>query len=410
MPNGLIPNSHSAVSRVELTENDSINLAIDVYGFDKGTQIELSGQVIQDNGAVATFYSVQEMPANADKEATLPVASISAVPPNKFVAGFPITVVARAAEVWITKLDNDTGDNALLPRVLRGSSSPLKGAWKETSYGSAVGSAEQEASYAVPQSSEPSTSGSLLRHGTWWDRRKGDRLDVVMGGRFTRLFPYLPAARFDQKDLEALAGAMIAPPEGPEPEGRDDPEENKGIPAAYTYLGQFTDHDLTFDPISHLRETLTRARLRALVDFRTPRFDLDNLYGRGPATSPTCTRKTGSACSWASGCRKLPSTRARSSYPGGRAAGRSSATPATTKTASSRNCMRSFCGSTTGSSISYARQQARQLPGCPRSGPMALPVGPGQGLPARNPGPADIREHLPGSLQFRHDDTQAPGG
>src|SRR6267378_2451748 len=179
MPNGLVPNSHSAVSRVELTENDSINLAIDVYGFDKGTQIELSGQVIQDNGAIATFYSVQEMPANADKEATLPVTSISAVPPNKFVAGFPITVVARAAEVWITKLDNDTGDNALLPRVLRGGSSPLKGAWKETSYGSAVGSAEQEASSAVPQSSEPSTSGSLLRHGTWWDRRKDDRLDVV---------------------------------------------------------------------------------------------------------------------------------------------------------------------------------------------------------------------------------------
>jgi hypothetical protein len=134
---------------------------------------------------------------------------------------------------------------------------------------------------------------SLLRHGTWWDRRKTDRLDVVMGGRFTRLFPYLPAARFDQKDLEALAGAMIAPPEGPEPEGRDDPEENQGIPAAYTYLGQFTDHDLTFDPISHLRETLTRARLRALVDFRTPRFDLDNLYGRGPADQPYMYKKDG---------------------------------------------------------------------------------------------------------------------
>src|SRR5690348_14593383 len=112
MPNGFIPNSHSAVSRVELNEDDSINLAIDVYGFDEGTQIELSGQVIQDNGAIATFYDVQEMPANGGKEATLPVTSISAVRPNKFVKGFPITVVARAAEVWIRKLDNDPDDAA----------------------------------------------------------------------------------------------------------------------------------------------------------------------------------------------------------------------------------------------------------------------------------------------------------
>jgi len=69
-------------------------------------------------------------------------------------------------------------------------------------------------------------------------------------------------------------------------ETEDDPEENPGIPAAYTYLGQFTDHDITFDPTSQLRATLTNQQLQALVDFRTPRFDLDNLYGRGPAEQP----------------------------------------------------------------------------------------------------------------------------
>ena len=277
---------YSAVSRVELNEDNSINLEINIDGFDEETYIEISGQAIQDNGAIATFYSVQEMKPDSDKKATLTVPSISAVRPNKFVKGFPITVVARAAEVWITKLDNDTADNALVPHGTRAGSGPLKGAWKQTSYGPAVNSAEQEAPSTVTQSSAPSPFASLLGHGAWWDRRKTDRLDVVMGGRFTRLFPYLPAARFDHKDLEALAGAMIAPREEPEPEGQEDPEENKGIPAAYTYLGQFTDHDLTFDPISHLRETLTRARLRALVDFRTPRFDLDNLYGRGPDDQP----------------------------------------------------------------------------------------------------------------------------
>ncbi|SFI23012.1 Animal haem peroxidase [Planctomicrobium piriforme] len=48
-------------------------------------------------------------------------------------------------------------------------------------------------------------------------------------------------------------------------------------------LGQFIDHDLTFDPASSLQKVNDPD---ALVDFRTPRFDLDNLYGRGPDDQP----------------------------------------------------------------------------------------------------------------------------
>ena len=284
---------HSAVSRIELNQNNTINIMISIDGFDKGTPIELYGQVIQDNGAVGTFYSVQEFPVELGQSATLTVPSISAAEPKVFVAQFPVTVVARAAEVWITELSDDTADGALLPRGTRAGSGSLKGAWQQRSYGWAVYPAEQEA-HAAPQSQAPETppATTLTRHGAWWDRRKTDRLDVVMGGRFTRLFPYLPSARFAQHDLELLAGAMIAPKDT-DPEPEPDPEENPGISAAYTYLGQFTDHDLTFDPISHLRETLTGAQLRALVDFRTPRFDLDNLYGRGPDDQPYMYRKDG---------------------------------------------------------------------------------------------------------------------
>ena len=65
-------------------------------------------------------------------------------------------------------------------------------------------------------------------------------------------------------------------------ENGPDPEENPGLPAVYTYLGQFADHDLTFDPVSQLRERVTQSQLRTLADFRTPRFDLDSLYRRGP--------------------------------------------------------------------------------------------------------------------------------
>ncbi len=94
------------------------------------------------------------------------------------------------------------------------------------------------------------------------------------------MFRSLPPADFSDAALEALASAMIAEPDPLT--DRPDPEES-GIPAAFTYLGQFIDHDLTFDPASSLQR---QNDPDALVDFRTPRFDLDCLYGRGPDDEP----------------------------------------------------------------------------------------------------------------------------
>ena len=105
-------------------------------------------------------------------------------------------------------------------------------------------------------------------------------------GRFGRMFRNLPPARFGTTEadnianLSALADAMTAsfdnPFNGPDP-------EESGIPALYTYFGQFIDHDITFDPVS----LLTKAQdPDGLVDFRTPALDLDNVYGRGPGDQP----------------------------------------------------------------------------------------------------------------------------
>ncbi len=60
-------------------------------------------------------------------------------------------------------------------------------------------------------------------------------------------------------------------------------DENPAIPAGYTYFGQFIDHDLTFDPNSSLQK---QNDPDATEDFRTPRLDLDSLYGRGPDDQP----------------------------------------------------------------------------------------------------------------------------
>ena len=76
-------------------------------------------------------------------------------------------------------------------------------------------------------------------------------------GRFGKMFPRLPAAKFgtsqaaEAANLQALAQKMVADFDPPKD---DTDEEESGIPALYTYLGQFIDHDLTFDPESSFQK------------------------------------------------------------------------------------------------------------------------------------------------------------
>ncbi|WP_062519323.1 peroxidase family protein [Demequina silvatica] len=113
-------------------------------------------------------------------------------------------------------------------------------------------------------------------------------------GPFGRLFPDLPAwppgAMTDaQADVRfsALARTMVERP-GRTPvaiaqAAKDRDSFDGTLPAGYTYFGQFVDHDITFDPAS----SLVRANdPNGLLNFRTPRLDLDNLYGRGPVDQP----------------------------------------------------------------------------------------------------------------------------
>lgn len=62
-----------------------------------------------------------------------------------------------------------------------------------------------------------------------------------------------------------------------------DAKFDSNIPAGYTYFGQFIDHDITFDPASSLQR---RNDPNGLLNFRTPRLDLDNVYGRGRGDQP----------------------------------------------------------------------------------------------------------------------------
>jgi len=70
---------------------------------------------------------------------------------------------------------------------------------------------------------------------------------------------------------------------------------NPEIQSDYTYLGQFIDHDITFDPVSSLQR---QNDPDGLNDFRTPRFDLDSVYGSGLNNDPFLydSRRAGSSC------------------------------------------------------------------------------------------------------------------
>ncbi|MCT2583459.1 peroxidase family protein [Actinophytocola gossypii] len=88
--------------------------------------------------------------------------------------------------------------------------------------------------------------------------------------RFSRLGP--KGARTDEATRVALTEAITA--------GGAQPDSDPPIPAGFTYLGQFVDHDLTMDRTE--AQLGDDVNLGDLVQGRSPALDLDSMYGRGP--------------------------------------------------------------------------------------------------------------------------------
>lgn len=106
------------------------------------------------------------------------------------------------------------------------------------------------------------------RQGTGW---------YAQTGQFGRMFPHLTRhVHASDEAMAALAKAMVEPAGNPRPDNQD-------VPAGYTYLGQFVDHDMTLDTTA-LSEV--QADPAAMFNFRTPRLELDSVYGTGPGGMP----------------------------------------------------------------------------------------------------------------------------
>ena len=138
----------------------------------------------------------------------------------------------------------------------------------------------------------------MTRHGSYPVDIVPPRSKYYDSGRFGRMFGKLPPFAADTPEVRA-ALLDIGKPEGIM-DARDDlaagpvqlivdPALSHGNRnstthvAGDTFLGQFIDHDITFDPTSSLER---QADPEYISNFRTPSLGLDNVYGSGPNASP----------------------------------------------------------------------------------------------------------------------------
>jgi hypothetical protein len=100
-------------------------------------------------------------------------------------------------------------------------------------------------------------------------------VDPDQQSSFGRMFPKLEGFTPSDESLTGLVQTQL--------DAGDDALDNEGVPAGFTYLGQFIDHDLTrnLDPLPAAQLDPT-----TLLNFRTAAFDLDSVYGKGPQVDP----------------------------------------------------------------------------------------------------------------------------
>jgi hypothetical protein len=128
---------------------------------------------------------------------------------------------------------------------------------------------------------------------------------VLREDRFGRMFPSLPPFAEPSPGLEAallemgkpggILDAKDALDRGPidlivDPALSANNPNSSAHTAGTTFVGQFLDHDMTFDVASRLGEPAEPADS---PNARTPAFDLDSVYGGGPVADPELYERVG---------------------------------------------------------------------------------------------------------------------
>jgi hypothetical protein len=137
-------------------------------------------------------------------------------------------------------------------------------------------------------------AGAIAHPSTLEAQQARESVVATRPDRFSRLFDRLPPfaepslrVQSALRELGAKGGLMDAKDNlaaGPvqlivDPKLSLNNPDNPVTTAGVTFFGQFLDHDMTFDASSRLG---VATRPERSVNSRTPYFDLDSVYGRGP--------------------------------------------------------------------------------------------------------------------------------
>ena len=110
-------------------------------------------------------------------------------------------------------------------------------------------------------------------------------------GRFGFMFKSQPPFPASDTLLDSLGATMEEQPTADAVSTTDEKDANDAfgenpnprLTSGFTFVGQFVDHDITFDT-TKLDDQ--QSDPYATTNFRTPRYDLDAIYGLGPSTNP----------------------------------------------------------------------------------------------------------------------------
>jgi hypothetical protein len=123
---------------------------------------------------------------------------------------------------------------------------------------------------------------TVARHSCVLAPHLKQELSAGADGKYGRMFPDLPPHRVEEAELLALGRSGAVMDLAADPNAGATASDNPRIPAGFTLLGQFIAHDITADrSLLHHHTTLGK-----IHNFRTPRLDLECVYGAGPGGNP----------------------------------------------------------------------------------------------------------------------------
>jgi hypothetical protein len=102
---------------------------------------------------------------------------------------------------------------------------------------------------------------------------------MCFGTMFSQLSPF----HYSDQAAADLAATMQNPTPDPTGTDRGTSDDSAMLPAEYTYLGQFIDHNLDFDQTPQPTADVNPS---SLSNFESFRFDLNNVFGGGPSVDP----------------------------------------------------------------------------------------------------------------------------